>query len=572
MNSTLKQHSGDQLPADKRADTAPSAHDVDEIERFLREEFEPRLSAQQQQGGPVDPLMAELARIVGQEVRPVAPTPPAMPRAHDPFSVDLGASKPLSDADINDPLRAFEEELRRFDAAHGRAAPTPEPEVAAALEAPADPYAVPPPVPHIEPDLRLSPANEAHYTHAERDFAAYPDEAQRYDAAPDLSASREVDPALEPQGVIAEDLMPVVPPPAPRSRKVMYLLGGAAAFALTGVIGSIAFGNKTPKPNEIPVIAAKTQPAKEKPADPGGVEVPGQDRQVLARKVDEPAKAAAVVTKEEQPVDLNQTPKRDVARVVLPAPGQGNAPAQPVIMPQGAAQPPAAQPAAGTPPPATAGGFEAKRVRSVKIGGEGEAAAAAPAAPAARPTTPSLAAAPAPVPAPVAAAPKVEPPKVEAPKSDARPTTVARPAPTTTTPQPARTTPPRPATPQPAAADDGDAPMSLRPPSGAQPRPTRTAAATPAAPATPATSDGGGGGFAVQLAAPGSEAEARATANRLKQRYADALDGYSPGVRKADVSGKTVYRVRVGGLSRQDANELCTRIKSDGGSCFVASN
>ena len=38
------------------------------------------------------------------------------------------------------------------------------------------------------------------------------------------------------------------------------------------------------------------------------------------------------------------------------------------------------------------------------------------------------------------------------------------------------------------------------------------------------------------------------------------------------MNGKTIYRVRVGGLSREDANALCTKLQGSGGQCFVAKN
>jgi cell division septation protein DedD len=84
------------------------------------------------------------------------------------------------------------------------------------------------------------------------------------------------------------------------------------------------------------------------------------------------------------------------------------------------------------------------------------------------------------------------------------------------------------------------------------------------------TASTGGGGFAVQLAGAGSESEARATISRLQQRYGAALGGRQPVVRKATVGDRDVYRVRVVGLSQGDANGLCERLKSAGGTCFIA--
>jgi hypothetical protein len=77
-------------------------------------------------------------------------------------------------------------------------------------------------------------------------------------------------------------------------------------------------------------------------------------------------------------------------------------------------------------------------------------------------------------------------------------------------------------------------------------------------------------GWAVQLAAPKSEAEAKSTAARLTSKYESALNGSAIGVHKAVVNGETIYRLRVVGLSKADAAALCARLKGDGGECFIA--
>ena len=77
-------------------------------------------------------------------------------------------------------------------------------------------------------------------------------------------------------------------------------------------------------------------------------------------------------------------------------------------------------------------------------------------------------------------------------------------------------------------------------------------------------------GWAVQLAAPRSETEAESDAARLKAKYASALNGEMIGVSKAQVNGATVYRLRISGLSKSDAAALCTRVKVNGGNCFLA--
>jgi SPOR domain len=77
-------------------------------------------------------------------------------------------------------------------------------------------------------------------------------------------------------------------------------------------------------------------------------------------------------------------------------------------------------------------------------------------------------------------------------------------------------------------------------------------------------------GWAVQLAAPKSETEAKSDAARLNAKYASAFNGEMIGVSKAQVNGATVYRLRIVGLSKSDAAALCAHVKVDGGPCFVA--
>jgi hypothetical protein len=77
-------------------------------------------------------------------------------------------------------------------------------------------------------------------------------------------------------------------------------------------------------------------------------------------------------------------------------------------------------------------------------------------------------------------------------------------------------------------------------------------------------------GWAVQLAAPKSETEAKSDAARLNAKYASALNGEVIDVSKAQVNGATFYRLRIVGLPKSHAAALCARVKADGGNCFVA--
>ena len=590
---TLAEYSGDHQGAS-------AANIADEFERFFSENARmmtpavrpapqpltvaPEVAVAAQPASPVipaydDPLMAELARIVGPGALARITAPPAT--ANEP-----PAQRP------HDPLAAFEEELRRFDAMHRAQSAPPPAAVEQGASAPtAEALAAPvgyDPMAGLEAELarmhqpqqaEFAVSTESELRGAQGDPINIPPSAPEYTGAPSEAYAQDFQEPVPDLAAAAADS---------RSRKVVILLSTAAVIAVIGIVGAVVGKGGKKVAGEPPVIAAKTLPMKEKPADPGGAEIPGQDRQVLAKGQGEPAVAPKIVSKEEQPVDLAQTPKREVARVILPAPqgasGGAPAPAAPILMPPPAVQPApeAAAPAAAVP---NAGGFEAKRVRSVRVGADGEspvaARPAAPAAPAPAPVPVAAAPAPAPVaaepaPKPVAAAPT--PQRIDPPKSESRPATATRASQPTTTPQPARTAAranPAPApAPAPAAEQAGEnAPMSLRPPAGAlATRPVArntTPAATAAAGTTAIT---GGGKFAVQLGAPPTQEEAQRMASRMKQQHSGALGGASPGVRAAKVGEKTVYRVRVGGLSRDAANTMCANIKSSGGSCFVASN
>jgi SPOR domain len=77
------------------------------------------------------------------------------------------------------------------------------------------------------------------------------------------------------------------------------------------------------------------------------------------------------------------------------------------------------------------------------------------------------------------------------------------------------------------------------------------------APPAPSGSDD----WAVQFAAPKSEAQAATEASRLNARYARALHGAKISVQKTKANGETVYALRASGLTRAGAAALCERAK-----------
>lgn len=464
-----------------------------------------------------------------------------------------------------DPLLDFEDELRRFEAL-SRPAINPNP-----VE-PVEPLR-----PAYAGEASPPPVSDAHWSQpmsAPENWQGYADTQAASSHSDALDAAERRLSAEAEAGAVAGGAALAAGMAANagkgRSRSVFYALGGVAVAGLAIVGGMAMFSGKSPVAGgaSVPVIAAKTEPTKEKPANPGGLEVPDQNKQVLApRATPADPRAQQVVNQSEQPVDLNQVARRDSVRIIAPSPfqpGQGTAPP---------AEAPAAQP--GSPP---AG--EPRRVQSVRLsdpvaptaqptpalpptGVPGVGAAAIGAIAAGAASTPSRTV-PGVTPGAQAAirqqAPQATPPAVAPPQ--ATPPQAATPAPAPV-PQPPKVearpqspvTAPRPA--QPAQ----NAPLPLN---------NRAAAPTPApqrtANAPAATS---GGGFAIQLASRPSESDARGASTQLAQRFASQIGGRQTTVVRGEANGKTVYRVRALGFSQADASAACDRIRASGGACFV---
>lgn len=94
-----------------------------------------------------------------------------------------------------------------------------------------------------------------------------------------------------------------------------------------------------------------------------------------------------------------------------------------------------------------------------------------------------------------------------------------------------------------------------------QPPATTTAAAQPVENFT---------GYYMQIASQPSLAAAQSSYQNLVGRYNSVLGGRGVEYQKADIAGKgTFHRVRIQVGERSEANSLCSRYKSAGGSCFV---
>ena len=75
----------------------------------------------------------------------------------------------------------------------------------------------------------------------------------------------------------------------------------------------------------------------------------------------------------------------------------------------------------------------------------------------------------------------------------------------------------------------------------------------------------------MQLGVATSETSAQSVFTSFQRKYSD-LEGKPSLIRKAEVNGNTVYRVRVGPMSKEEASSLCSKLQGQGGQCFVAKN
>jgi len=340
-----------------------------------------------------------------------------------------------------------------------------------------------------------------------------------------------------------------------RSRKGIYAVGavlgvavvaaGGAFLMFDGKVGALAGGDP-------PLVKASVEPIKIQPQSPGGVEIPNQNKQIYERAGQEAQ--TQVVNREEQPIDIRQATRTAALAATDASAGvQGGT--------TGTSSPSAPQ---GT--SAAMGLGEPRRVRTVSVRPDGSIIGAEPASSAAAPA-PALALPKQVQPTTATSAPTA-PAKQEVQVASATPSVpvvAARATPSAPTTGAGATSPVNASSTSPQAAPE---PTASRP---SAPRVANAAPAATTAVAEPAA-EAPTGGFAVQLGVRGSESEARAAFQQFQQRYGEALGGHAPMIRKAEVNGNTVFRVRVGPMSRDEATSLCSRIQAAGGQCFTAKN
>jgi SPOR domain len=411
--------------------------------------------------------------------------------------------------------------------------------------------------------------------------------------------------------------------PAPgRTGRMALTMGALVAIGAAGLVAAWVVKGAPGLPKTPPVIMAVDGPTKVQPPSQETVASANDSASVLLK--DQAGKPGPVnlVSNVEQPVDLQQQPKTQpapaaaapatapLAVALAPTAPEASppAPAEPAaasatrsIAALASVGPTAAAPAAPAPFP------EPKRVKTVSVRPDGsvistgseQVASAGPsaAAPASNlaPPPPSPATPVASDALPDAAAQPANPPVPRArPSFNASAGSAAQPAtpkldlPTKLSPKSTARVPIA-KTDSTVVADAGQPPSQSPSPSQETPLQIvpnllqkvakavtgqsdtqQVAAADPVATST----TGGGGSYAVQLAAPGTEQEAQNASNRLQAKYSAQLGGLRPAVHPASVNGRSIYRVRISDLSKADAVSLCLKLKASGGdaACFVAKN
>ena len=403
---------------------------------------------------------------------------------------------------------------------------------------------------------------------------------------------------------------PLQPPEAfkPQSsgrtlRSVLLAACATGILAVAGVGGYwfLSGDSREIASSEPRVIAADKGPVKVVPENPGGVTVPNQDKAVydrVAGKEADVVKQGQLVTTNEEPVDVVQktlVPENTLANESeTEAPAPVSTPVEDTkdarLLPSDAA----AQPASTDDQSNAPGGVSVRKVKTMIVKPDGTlvpreeagndpspAPVDAPATSAASAATTPAATVPAPaVPAPAAAdirtsdpAPAAQPAQSDdaAATAEVLATVANSNVETQPTVKVAKTSKASDAAPVPQARPS-DQPVNVtdtvtengnvRPAAAAQ----QTASAEPVA--KPAAASGS---YGLQIASLPSEADAKASIPKMSAKFGGVLGGRSIGIRKADIPGKgTYYRLRVDVGSKEDAVNLCLKLKSAGGSCLVS--
>jgi hypothetical protein len=324
-------------------------------------------------------------------------------------------------------------------------------------------------------------------------------------------------------------------PPRKGRRGTIIAIAAVVALAIVGTAGAVGYralfgssGNSPP-----PVIKADATPTKVVPT----TKSEPQSNKMIYDRVGERSSGEKIVSREEQPIDINKPSSQGAFPNVIAA-------SQPTASTSGTS--------------GIAAVDQPKRVHTIPIRPDQPMSTDASSQPRAAATPPSP-------------APRAAPPQQPQRMASAPPVTTAdaeNNAPV------ARAVPP----PRQAAPSRG-APLSLSPNAPApapQAAPVQTASTPPPRSAAPASAaaTSANGQYAVQISSQRSEEEATSAFRALQAKYPSQLGGRQPLIRRADLGSKGIYyRALVGPFANgSDAVELCQSLKTAGGSCIIQKN
>lgn len=325
----------------------------------------------------------------------------------------------------------------------------------------------------------------------------------------------------------------------PRGRNRLVQVGAGLAVVAVCVGGALAWRGTHGGGGPITVLADKT-PLKVQPTASDGVEIPDQNKQIYDRNAKDGQ--IKIVNREEQPLDVNQAARTAAARNEGGEPGQGGAtPGQGGLLTDSLGEP--------------------RRVRTVSVKPDTPVHQPQAQPQAETPSAPAQTSTPAPAHASASPIPTMTLPEPTGPSPAATPAAEPRRPARTLASNPAPAAEAQPAPPAPQKAPQRVASVS----------PETTASTAVEPPASSASLTAPVSGYSVQLGVRGSESEARAAFREMQGKYSQ-LAGKPELIRQAEVNGKTLYRVRVGPLAKNEASSLCSALQGAGGQCFVAKN
>ncbi|MFH6782402.1 MULTISPECIES: SPOR domain-containing protein [Methylobacterium] len=338
----------------------------------------------------------------------------------------------------------------------------------------------------------------------------------------------------EPAGAAPDAEPAPMAEPRPRGRRRIALVGTALGIVAASIGGALTWKAFHHGRSGAPILVMADQaPLKVAPQNAGGVEIPDQNKQIYERGTIAKDGQIRIVNREEQPLDVKQA-----ARSLAAEAGSSASPAVPGnALTESLGEPRKVRTVSVRPEPSPA---EAQRAAqaATQAAAQQQAAQQAPASPIPTMTLPT-----------------------EATGSTPAPVTPRGPRVVPTAPAPQQAASPAAETPAPVAETPRQKPVQRV--ASAEPPVTTQAVPTPQAPV---------GGFSVQLSVRATEKEAEVAFRQAQERYGAILGGQSPLIRQAEVNGKSIYRVRVGPMSKEGADGLCGKLKASGAACFVAKN